>query len=109
MTDLLPYNERVPMVKSRELQMKSYTFKVVLERDKWPDEREERAVWRAYIPVLEPRGAAAWGKTKEEALENLRNAVDLIIEYMKEQGEPLPETPPSEVKTSSEPLTTVTV
>lgn len=32
--------------------MKSYTFKVVLEKDKWPDESDEKAIWRAYIPVL---------------------------------------------------------
>ena len=70
--------------------MKSYTFKVVLEKDKWPDEPDEKAIWRAYIPALEHKGAHAWGDTQEQALENLRNAVDLLIEYMKEQGEPIP-------------------
>lgn len=89
--------------------MKSYTFKVVLEKDKWPDEPDEKAVWRAYIPVLESKGAASWGNTKEEALENLKNAVDLIIEYMREVGEPIPEEPRSQVKTTNEPLITVTV
>ena len=38
--------------------MKTYLFKVVLEKDKWPDEHEEKAVWRAYIPALEHKGAA---------------------------------------------------
>jgi hypothetical protein len=33
-------------------QMKSYTFKVVFEQDKWPDEPDEKALWRAYIPAL---------------------------------------------------------
>lgn len=89
--------------------MKSYTFKVVLEKDKWPDEPDEKAVWRAYIPVLESKGAASWGNTKEEALQNLKNAVDLIIEYMREVGEPIPEEPRSQVKTANEPLITVTV
>jgi hypothetical protein len=41
--------------------MKSYTFKVVLERDKWPDEPDEKAVWRAYVPCLEGKGGASWG------------------------------------------------
>ena len=95
------------MVKNRELQMKSYTFKVVLEKDKWPDEPEAEVIWRAYIPILP--AAHAWGDTQQEALENLRNAVDLIIEDMLERGEPIPEEPPSQVKTSKEPLITVTV
>jgi predicted RNase H-like HicB family nuclease len=95
------------MDKSRELQMKSYTFKVILERDKWPGEPEEKAVWRAYISVLP--AAHAWGDTQQEALENLKNAVDLIIDDMLERGEPIPEEPPSQVKTSKEPLITVTV
>lgn len=88
--------------------MKSYTFKVVLERDKWPDEPDEQAVWRAYVPALEHRGAHAWGDTQEQALENLRNALDLLIEYMKEQGEPIPEEPKTQVTVSKEPLITVT-
>ena len=41
--------------------MKTYSFQVVLEKDKWPDEPDEKAVWRAYIPVLEHKGAASWG------------------------------------------------
>jgi len=95
------------MTKNRELQMKSYTFKVVLEKDKWPDEPEAEAIWRAYIPILP--AAHAWGDTQQEALENLRNAVDLIIEEMLERDEPIPEEPRSHVKTSKEPLITVTV
>jgi len=43
--------------------MKTYAFKVVSEKDKWPDEPDEKAVWRAYIPVLEDKGAASWGYT----------------------------------------------
>jgi len=89
--------------------MKSYTFKVVLEKDKWPDEPDEKAIWRAYIPVLESKGAASWGNTKEEALENLKNAVDLIIEYMREVGESIPEEPRSQVKINNGPMITVTI
>jgi len=87
--------------------MKSYSFKVVLQKDKWPDEPEEKAIWRAYIPVLP--GAHAWGDTVAEALENLKNAVDLIIEDLQERGEPIPQEPASQVQIANEPLITVTV
>ncbi len=91
-----------------ETQLKSYTFKVVLERDRWPDEPEEQAVWRAYVPLLKERGAHAWGDTPEEALENLRNAVELLLEYLKEKGELIPEEP-DQVEVSAEPRITVTL
>jgi predicted RNase H-like HicB family nuclease len=89
--------------------MKTYAFKVVLEKDKWPDEPDSKAVWRAYIPALEHRGAASWGYTEKEALENLQNAVDLLIEYMQEVGENIPSEPRSEIQVSDVPLITVTV
>ena len=67
--------------------MKTYAFEVVIEKDKWPDEPDENAVWRAYIPVLEHKGAASWGYTQKEALKNLQDAVDLLIESLLEHGE----------------------
>jgi predicted RNase H-like HicB family nuclease len=67
--------------------MKTYAFQVVLEKDKWPDDPDENAVWRAYIPALEHKGAASWGYTQKEALKNLQDAVDLLVEYLLEQGE----------------------
>jgi predicted RNase H-like HicB family nuclease len=67
--------------------MKTYAFEVVLEKDKWPDEPDEDAVWRAYIPALEHKGAASWGYTQKEALKNLQDAVDLLIESLLEHGE----------------------
>ena len=90
-----------------EGRMKTYTFKVVLEKDKWPDEPEEKSIWRAYIPALP--AAHAWGDTQQEALENLKNAVDLIIEDRLERGESIPEEPRSQIKISREPLITVTI
>jgi predicted RNase H-like HicB family nuclease len=84
--------------------MKEYTFKVILEQDKWPDEPDKAAIWRAYIPVLP--SAHAWGDTQAQALENLKNAVDLIIEYMLEEGQSIPEEPTSAIRES---LLTVTV
>ena len=67
--------------------MKTYSFQVVLEKDKWPDEPDENAVWRAYIPALEHKGASSWGCTQKEALKNLQDAVDLLVESLLEHGE----------------------
>ena len=67
--------------------MKTYAFQVVLEKDKWPDEPDENAVWRAYIPALEHKGASSWGYTQKAALKNLQDAVDLLIESLLEHGE----------------------
>ena len=63
--------------------MTSYVLRVVLE----PDED----TWRAYVPELEARGAATWGKTREEALRNIQEVAQMVIEDMIEDGEALPE------------------
>ena len=67
--------------------MKTYTFEVVIEEDKWLDERIKYPVWRAYIPTLVHQGASSWGYTQKEALKNLQDAVDLLIESLLEHGE----------------------
>jgi predicted RNase H-like HicB family nuclease len=90
-----------------KLKMRSYTFKVVLKPDKWPDEPDSLAIWRAYIPALP--SAHAWGDTPKEALENLRNAVDLIIEDMLERGDPISQAPPAQVTVSNEILLTINI
>lgn len=77
--------------------MKSYVFRVVLE----PDED----AWRAYIPELEAKGAATWGHTKEEALRNIQEVAQMVIEALLEDGEPLP---PS-VTQLDQPVVAVTV
>ncbi len=77
--------------------MKSYIFRVILE----PDEQ----AWRAYIPDLEAKGGATWGKTREEALGNIREVAQLVIESMLEDGEPLP----TGITEMSEPVVAVTV
>jgi len=65
-----------------EEQVKSYVFRVVLEPD--------QDVWRAFIPELEAKGAATWGNTKEEALRNIHEVAQMVIESLLEDGEPLP-------------------
>ncbi len=89
--------------------MKTYLFKAVLEKDKWPDEPDSKAVWRAYIPALEHRGAASWGNTEKEALRNLENAVDLLVAYLLENGEEIPSEPSSQIEVSDVPMVTVAI
>ena len=89
--------------------MKTYSFQVVLEKDKWPDEPDENAVWRAYIPALEHQGAASWGYTQKEALKNLQDAVDLLIEYLLEHEKELPIEPCSQIQVSDVPLIALNV
>jgi predicted RNase H-like HicB family nuclease len=77
--------------------MRSYVFRVVLEQD-------EKS-WRAYIPELEAKGGATWGNTKEEALRNIHEVAQLVIESMLEDGETLP----LGVTQVNEPVVAVTV
>jgi predicted RNase H-like HicB family nuclease len=65
--------------------MKSYVFRVVLQKDE--------DVWRALIPELESKGAATWGNTKEEALSNIREVAQIVVKSMLEDGESLPGNP----------------
>ena len=82
-------------------KMRTYVFKVMVEPD------EDR--WHAYCPVLEDKGGATWGYTREEALKNIREVVEMIIEEIIEDGESIPEAPEEEVQVFSEPRALVTV
>jgi len=62
--------------------VRSYVFRVVLEQDE--------DVWRAIIPELEAKGGATWGNTKEEALRNIHEVAQMVIETLLEDGESLP-------------------
>lgn len=64
--------------------MKSYLFGVILEPD------EDR--WRAYVPDWEAQGAATWGGTRDEALKNIQEVMQMLLEEMIEDGDPIPET-----------------
>lgn len=87
--------------------MRSYTFKVVLEKDKWPDEPNDKAVWRAYVPALEGKGAATWGYTKEEALKSIQEVLKMVMEEMIREGTPVPVE--AIVAESQEPLVAITL
>ena len=65
--------------------MKSYVFKIVITEDMLED--GSRA-YHASCPAL--RGCHTWGHTYEEALTNVREAVELYIEDLRQSGEPIP-------------------
>ena len=84
--------------------MKTYTFEVIIEEDEWLDERIKDPVWRAYIPALVHQGASSWGYTEKEALKNLQDAVDLLVESFLEHEEELPPGLSSRIQISDLPL-----
>ena len=62
--------------------MKTYTFKVVVE----PDE----GGYHAYCPALRHLGAVTQGTTPEDALKNINEVVQMIVDELQEEGKPLP-------------------
>jgi len=78
--------------------MKTYLFRIVIEPD------EDR--WFACCPVLEDKGAATWGYTREEALKHIQEVVQMIVEELIEDGEPIPQEP-GEVRVLPEPQVAV--
>lgn len=68
--------------------MKSYLFQVVIEEDEF--ESGEKA-FSAFCPAL--KGCNTWGKTYEEALENIHEAVALYVETLASRGQPVPVDP----------------
>jgi predicted RNase H-like HicB family nuclease len=85
------------------IEVKSYTFKVVIEEDTFPDGSRGYFV---SVPALEHLGAATQGKTREEALQNIQEVLHLIVEELLAEGKPIPR---EAVMVSEEPLVTVTL
>ena len=77
--------------------MTTYTFRVVVEPD------EDR--WRAYCPALEGQGASTWGYTREEALQHIREVLEMLVGELAEEGKPVP----ADAGVSEEPLVAITV
>lgn len=77
--------------------MKSYVFRVVLE--------EDEGRWHAAVPELEAMGAATWGHSREDALRNIQEVVQMLLEDLLEEGEPVPEG----IAMTDEPAVAVTV
>ena len=76
--------------------MKTYIFKIVLERDE--DFDGKPAGWHVYCPILESKGASTWGETREEALVNIREVLQMMVEEMNEDGEPIPTDPEGNIQ-----------
>jgi predicted RNase H-like HicB family nuclease len=77
--------------------MKSYVFTVKVEPD--------ADAWRASVPALEAQGAATWGKTRQEALHNMQEVLQMVLEDLLEEGAALP----ADVTVSDEPVVAVTL
>ena len=63
--------------------MKTYRFRLVVEPD------EDR--WIAYCPALAEKGAAAGGATREEAVRNIQDVLQMVLESLLELGVPIPD------------------
>ncbi len=61
--------------------MKTYVFDISIEQD-------EDGRWSASCPSLP--GCTTWGKTEEEAIRNIREAVEVYVEDLVASGESIP-------------------
>lgn len=79
--------------------MKTLVLKVALKE-------EEDGRWSASIPSLP--GCSSWGYSRQEALENIKDAAEIYIEDMIAAGEGLP-TPSDEIEVIDEPAVAVSL
>ena len=84
--------------------MKSYVFPLVIEDDRFEDGRR---AYHAFCPAL--KGCHTWGHTYEEALTNIREAVELYVEDLVEAGESVPIDPEQGVVELPSPAVAVNV
>ena len=61
--------------------MKTYVFQVELE----PDEDG----WHVFYPPWRKIGASTWGATRESAMQNIREVLELLLEEFEEEGQPV--------------------
>ena len=66
-------------------------------------EKEEDGRWSAWVKALP--GCAAWGYTRDEALQALNEAAQAYIEVMVEKGQSIPE----EIEAADSPVVAVSV
>ena len=82
--------------------MTTYLFNIVIEEDPFED---GKMAYHAYCPVL--KGATTWGYTREEALKNIREVIEMTVDSMKDHGETI--APQSGVDVFEEPKVAVTI
>ena len=87
--------------------MKTYIFKIVLEQDEDFDGNPHG--WHVYCPVLVEQGGASWGETKEEAVANIREVLEMTVESMLEHGEAIPTSPDGDIQVFEGTLAAVNV
>ena len=61
--------------------MQTYIFQVELE----PDEDG----WHIFYAPWREIGASTWGRTREEAMQNIREVLTMILEEFEEEGKPV--------------------
>lgn len=81
--------------------MKTYVFRVVVKPD------EDR--WVAFCPALERYAATTWGYTRKEALQNIQEVAEMVLQELVEEKEAIPADLPSENSISAESRVTVTI
>jgi predicted RNase H-like HicB family nuclease len=79
--------------------MKTFILKVALKE-------EEDGRWSASIKALP--GCSSWGYSKQEALENIKDAAEIYIEDMIDAGEGFP-TPSDKIEVIDEPAIAVSL
>jgi predicted RNase H-like HicB family nuclease len=99
-----------PQQYNKEATMKTYSFKAIVEPD---EDAQGQPAWFAHCPALESLGAAASGRTPDEALSNVNDIVRMIVQEFIEAGKALPEGPADSVEvfeiSREEPRIAVTV
>ena len=89
-----------------EKEMMTYIFKIVIEEDPFPD---GQMAYHVYCPALKDYAASTWGYTKEEAIRNIQEVIQMIIEELIEDGKSIPEFSKEEAQISFEPRVAVTI
>jgi len=71
--------EKKSMEKATKIgkEMMTYIFRVVIEEDPFPD---GQMAYHIYCPALKDYAASTWGYTKEEAIKNIQEVIQMIIE-----------------------------
>jgi predicted RNase H-like HicB family nuclease len=75
--------------KRAQVQIRSYSYRVVVEEDAFPDGVK---AFHAYVPAL--KGCRSWGYTIAEALKNVQEAAEVWIEDALKHGELVPKRDP---------------
>ena len=64
-----------------EKEMMTYIFKIVIEEDPFSD---GQMAYHIYCPALKDYAASTWGYTREEAIKNIQEVIQMIIGELSE-------------------------